>query len=431
MLLESSSGVHVDDIPLFFIQNFSLSSTIARRHKADHATGWHQSCTCQRKLFGASCTHRLEKLMRRLIKLLPATALTAARAATLAATLAALLTAAFAATAVAAVPNSSAAPSTQDIVNALTQAQEAVVGIQVTAAEGARSSATLGRQRSGSGVVINAEGLILTIGYLIMEADMVQVVTQEKKQLPARVVAYDLATGFGLVQPIIPLRGIKPVKLGDTKDHQAGEALMAGLGAGIDASGRSDADVSMTQLVSKKAFSGYWEYHIDTALFTSPPVGNNHSGAPLFNQKGELLGVGSLFIGDVSSKDFPGRLPGNMFVPVDLLKPIMAEMLKTGTSQLSRRPWLGLTSSEQGGRVQIVRVNSDGPAQTAGLKAGDVILAVDEAKVANLESFYKKVWARDNPEGEVKLTVLQGADIKTITLKAVDRMNTMRKPAGI
>jgi serine protease Do len=318
-----------------------------------------------------------------------------------------------------------AAPaSAQDTINALTKAQSAVVGVQVTAAEGARSAQTLGKERSGSGVVIGADGLVVTIGYLILEADDIQITTLDRKTVPARVVAYDLATGFGLIRPVVPLRGISPVALGGTTDIKTGEALMASTGASRD----EEADVNMTQLVSKRAFSGYWEYHIESALFTSPPM-QNHSGAPLFNQKGELIGVGSLFVMDAMGQNV--RLPGNMFVPVDLLKPIMSEMLQTGSSKLSKRPWLGLTSSEQGGRVQIVRVNPDSPAQTAGLQVGDVVLAVDDAKVANLEAFYKKVWDRASPEAEIKLTVLQGADLKTITLKAVDRMSTMKKPAGI
>ncbi len=314
--------------------------------------------------------------------------------------------------------------SVQDTIDALSKAQAAVVGVQVIAADGARSAQTLGKERSGSGVVIGADGLIVTIGYLILEADQLQIVTADKKTVPARVVAYDLATGFGLIRPVLPLRGISPVALGGTMDIKTGESLMASTGASSD----EDADVNMTQLVSKRAFSGYWEYHIDGALFTSPPM-QNHSGAPLFNQKGELIGVGSLFVMDAMGQNV--RLPGNMFVPVDLLKPIMNEMLQTGSSALSKRPWLGLTSSEQGGRVQIVRVNADSPAQTAGLQVGDVILAVDDTKVASLETFYKKVWDRAAPDSDIKLTVLQGADLKTITLKAVDRMSTMMKPSGI
>jgi serine protease Do len=327
-------------------------------------------------------------------------------------------------------PSRSAAssPSTQQTIDALTRANEAVVGVQVVAAEGARSIDTLGPRRVGSGVVIGADGMVLTIGYLLLEADTVQIITQDKKTVPARAVAYDQATGFGLLRALVPLRGISPVPLGSAATVRPGDALMASTGAQPN----DDADANMTQLVSKRAFSGYWEYHIDSALFTSPPV-DNHSGAPLFNQRGELVGIGSLFVMDaLGSQAFAGqRLPGNMFVPVDLLKPIISELTETGSSKLSRRPWLGLTSSEQGGRVQIQRVSKESPAQTAGLQAGDVVLAVDDVKVATLEAFYKKLWDRSAPDTEVKLTVLQGTELKTIVLKPVDRMSTYRKASGI
>ena len=312
-------------------------------------------------------------------------------------------------------------PAYQAMIDALTRANQAVVGVQVTAAEGARSAESLGRQRSGSGVVIGADGLILTIGYLMLEADAIQVTTHDNRTVPARAVAYDLATGFGLIRPLLPLRGVTPVTLGTAGQAQTGEALMAAVGG-------EDADVSMTQLVSRRPFSGYWEYHIDGALFTSPPL-RNHSGAPLFNNKGELLGIGSLFVGDAIGDN--RRMPGNMFVPIDLLKPILAEMQQTGSTRSSRRPWLGLTSTEQGGRVQIVRVNRDSPAQSAGLSPGDVVLAIDGARVSTLEAFYKALWARANPEDEVTLTVLQGSDIRQVVVKGVDRMSTMRRPAGI
>lgn len=318
-----------------------------------------------------------------------------------------------------------ASSEAQTIIDALSQANAAVVGVQTTATEGARSAQTLGQQRSGSGVVIGPDGLILTIGYLMLEAQTIQIITQDNKTLPARTVAYDQATGFGLIRPLLPLRGVKPVSLGSLKNVALGEVLMAATGAQADG---IDADVAMTQLVSKRAFSGYWEYHIDAAAFTSPPI-DNHSGASLFNQKGELIGVGSLLVMDVLGDQ--RRLPGNMFVPVDLLKPILGELQQTGSSKLSRRPWVGLTSSEQGGRVQVIHVIQESPAQAAGMQAGDVILAVNGTKVATLEAFYKKLWDHPQPEVDIQLTVLQGADIKTIVIKAVDRMSTMLKPAGI
>lgn len=308
---------------------------------------------------------------------------------------------------------------------AYARAHAAVVGLRTTVSDDARSAESLGRQRSGSGVLIGRDGLILTIGYLMMEAEQIQIVTHDNKTLPAKAVAYDLATGFGLVRTLLPLEGLEPVGFGTLDELRSGEPLMAVSGAQPD---DAHGDVAMVYLVGKRAFSGYWEYHIESAAFTSPPIAN-HSGAGLFNQRGELVGIGSLLVGDAMG---PGRrLPGNMFVPVDLLKPVLDEMQQTGSSATSRRPWLGVSSTEQSGRIQIIRVNKDSPAQQAGLQPGDLVLAVDGTTVATLEAFYKKLWARSDPDGEVTLTVLQGAELKTIRIRAVDRMRTMVKPSGI
>lgn len=307
----------------------------------------------------------------------------------------------------------------------LSRAHAAVVGLRVDVADDATSAESLGRTRTGSGVVIDKSGLILTIGYLMLEAQDIRIVTQDNKTLPAQAVAYDQATGFGLVRTVLPLQGIEPVALGNLSDQAPGEPLMAV--SGIQADG-TDSDVNMVQLVSKRPFSGYWEYHIDAAAFTSPPIAH-HSGAPLFNRQGEVIGIGSLFVGDAAGG--ARRLPGNMFVPVELLKPILDEMRRTGTTTRSHRPWIGITSTEQSGRVQIVRVSKNSPAQQAGLQAGDLVLAVDGTKVDSLEALYKKLWDRPEPEAEITLTVLQGADIRAIRIRSVDRQRSLRKPAGI
>ena len=322
----------------------------------------------------------------------------------------------------------STASSAQTIMDAMTKANAAVVGVKVTAVKGARSAQTLGANRSGSGVVIGSDGLILTIGYLMLEAQQIEIITQEGKTLPAIAVAYDLATGFGLIKPLLPLRGVAPVALGSQQDLKPGEPLMAATGA----SDSDDGGVSMTQLVSQRAFSGTWEYHLDSALFTSPPVSSgrgNHSGAPLFNRKGELMGIGSLFVVDALGEN--KRNPGNMFVPIDLLKPILAEMQQLGSSKQSNRAWLGVTSSDQGGRVQVMRVSEGSPADDAGIKPGSVVQAVDGVEVTTLEAFYKKLWARESPEQPVKLTIREGDEVKTINIKPQNRMLSLKKPAGI
>ncbi len=317
--------------------------------------------------------------------------------------------------------NTASAPAPQVDLDALARANAAVVGVHVMATQGARSAETLGHRRSGSGVVIDPEGLVLTIGYLMVEAESIQLVTHDNRQVPATAVAYDLATGFGLVKPLLPMLRASPAPLGSHRDLQAGAMLMAAIGG-------PEPSVAMTQLVGQRPFSGYWEYHIEAALFTTPPIGN-HSGAPLFNQRGELIGIGSLLVADARG-DVP-HVAGNMFVPVDLLKPILAEMQQTGSSRQSRRPWLGLTSSDIEGRVQVVRVTAGSPAHTGGVEPGDVVVAVDDGKVTTLEAFYKRVWAHPNPDDTIELTVMRDGEIRKLTIKAVDRMTTMAKPAGI
>lgn len=325
--------------------------------------------------------------------------------------------------------SASNASSAQTIMDAMAKANAAVVGVKVTAVKEARSARTLGLNRSGSGVVIGSDGLILTIGYLVLEAEQIEITTQAGKTLPAVAVAYDQATGFGLIKPLLPMRGVVPVALGSLQDMNPGEPLMAATGATADG---DEGGSSLTQLVSKRAFSGTWEYHLDTALFTSPPVSSgrgNHSGAPLFNHKGELMGIGSLLVMDALGEN--KRMPGNMFVPIDLLKPILLELQQSGSSMQSNRPWLGLTSTDQGGFVRVMRVAEGSPADDAGLRPGVVVQAVDGAPVTTLEAFYKKVWAHDAPDQPVKLTVRDGDGVKIIDIKPQNRMLSLKKPAGI
>lgn len=304
---------------------------------------------------------------------------------------------------------------------ALSKAHAAVVGVQAQAVPNARSAATLGMQRRGSGVVIDADGLVLTIGYLILEADHVELLLEGERVVPAKVVAYDVATGFGLLQPLTPLK-VEPVSLGNAGALSGDEPLMI-------ASGGDDGDVSMARMVSRRAFSGYWEYHIDGALFTSPPR-PDHSGAALINRRGELVGIGSLMVADALGN---GRdsLPGNMFVPVDLLKPVLAEMRERGSSRRSARAWIGLNCVEQRGEVRVVRVNADSPAEVAGIQPGDRIVRIDGAPVVALRSFYEALWSGGAPEREVRLEVQRDGQATELRVQAVDRMKTLRRAGGI
>jgi serine protease Do len=305
---------------------------------------------------------------------------------------------------------------------ALQRAHDAVVGVRALALEDTHSNRNLGRARQGSGVVIGADGLVLTIGYLVLEADQVQLVLDAKRAIPARVVAYDVATGFGLLQALAPLR-LQPVPIGRTSGIADEEPLMI-------ASGGEDAAVSVARMVSRRPFSGYWEYHLEQALFTVP-ARPDHSGAGLFNGRGELIGIGSLLVADATGNEGGGRTAGNLFVPAELLPPILDELQAQGRSAASRRAWLGVNCVEIDGAVRVLRVNPESPAELAGLQRGDRIVRIDGAAVDSLERLYKQLWDGGAPERQVVMDVERGGQSMALTLQTVDRMKTLRRARGI
>ena len=302
----------------------------------------------------------------------------------------------------------------------LVDAANAVVAVKVKALPNARSNEALGERRNGSGVVIAADGLVLTIGYLIQEADTVEVDDSDGHAVPASVVAYDHATGFGLVRPAVPL-GIKPIRIGTSAPVAQLDRLMI-------VTGGDEQNISIATVVSRRQFAGYWEYLIDDAIFTSPPR-LDHSGAALVTKDGELVGIGSLFVMDALT---PGeKLPGNMFVPVDLLKPVLDELVKTGNQAGARRPWIGVSSLEEDGRVKVVQVNEESPAEQAGIEAGDIILSINGQPVDNLERFYHALWNNGAPGSVVNLTVLHGPNLRNIPVRSIDRQDFVRRKPGI
>ncbi|MBT9597675.1 MAG: serine protease [Vitreoscilla sp.] len=300
------------------------------------------------------------------------------------------------------------------------RASDAVVGLVSVAVDNANSNATLGPVRQGSGVVIGPNGLVLTIGYLILEADRVMLYTDEGREVPAAVVGYDVATGFGLVKALIPL-DLPPATLGDPSSIEDDETLVV-------VSGGSDAGLSAARRVAWRPFSGYWEYHLEQALFTAP-ARSDHSGAALFNLRGELLGVGSLFVSDALG---PGKPPlrGNMFVPVNLLKPILGELLSQGRSAQSRRAWMGVNCMDIDGDIRVVRVSRGSPAEAAGLQPGDQILRLDGQAVGSVGELWRTLWAGGAAERDVALDLLRGGRPLRLMLHTVDRQTAIKQPEG-
>jgi len=294
-------------------------------------------------------------------------------------------------------------------------ALSAVVGVRAKVGAKARSAETLGTQRSGSGALIR-EGVVLTIGYLVMEADEILVTAADGRSAPATLAAFDAQSGLGLLKVMTPIGG-RPIALGQPERLAERERAVA-----VTAAARNEP--TLVQVVSRRPFAGSWEYQLDSAIFTFPPV-FEWSGAPLIGARGELLGIGSLVVGDAAGAGT--QSPGNMFVPVDLVRAIIDPLLSTGRRGGPARPWLGVNTDEVRGRLFVSRVSPEGPAARAGLKAGDLVLSVGGDEVSSLTDFYRKVWARGAAGVEVPLKVLQGSAVRDLKVRSIDRDDYFRR----
>jgi S1-C subfamily serine protease len=282
-----------------------------------------------------------------------------------------------------------------------------VVRLRSKAVPDARSRSTLGPQREGSGVVIDSQGLVLTIGYLILEAESVELSTTDGRSFPATVVGYDSVTGFGLLRTLTPLP-IKPVSFGQSSTLADREPVLI---VGFDG-------VAPALVVSRRQFVGYWEYLLDEAIYTAPAT-VNWSGAALLSRDGKLLGIGSLAVSDAMGAG--SQVPGNMFVPIDLLKPLLADLVARGKSSAGPRPWLGIQTEEVQGNVIVTRVSPDGPADRAQIRPGDVIVGLDGQPIKGQADLYTRLWSRGKAGVEIPLEVLRGGRLEKVSVKSIDR----------
>ena len=289
----------------------------------------------------------------------------------------------------------------------------AVVRVRAKILPNARSIAILGPQREGSGVLVR-DGYVATIGYLVIESESIEVTGADGKSVPAALAGYDHGSGFALLRLLAPLAG-KPLPIGDSS--AAAERVPA-LAVAYGADG-----VSVVQVISRRPFSGSWEYLLEAAIFTYPAV-MNWSGASLISAKGELLGLGSLIVADAAGAGT--QSPGNMFVPADLLGSILDELIARGKAAGPPRPWMGVNAEEMRGRLFVTRVSPEGPADRAGLQSGDILIGVGSEEVSSLAEFYRKVWALGAAGVDVPLRVLQGVQVKEVTLRSIDRMEYFR-----
>jgi len=291
----------------------------------------------------------------------------------------------------------------------------AVVRIKTHINPEGRTVEGLGREREGSGVLIDSDGLVLTIGYLMVEAYAAEVVTNDGRTVPASIVGYDHESGFGLLRTLEPLK-LKPMALGKSSEVKERDPVLVASFGGA-------AMVAPAYIVAKREFAGSWEYMLDDALFTSPPH-PAWSGAALINREGKLVGIGSLIVGDaVGGGD---KTPGNMFVPIDRLPPILADLIASGRIPGPGRPWLGLNAEELRGRLFVSRVTPGGPADKAGVKRGDVIVGVKGEPPKNLADFYRKVWAQGDAGVSVPLEVLQDSAVRRLDVKSINRLDHLK-----
>lgn len=291
----------------------------------------------------------------------------------------------------------------------------AVVKVRMKALTDARTRPFLGGEREGTGIVIDSRGHVLTIGYVVIEADSIEITTAEGKTVPATLAGYDHATGFGLLRPTMPI-DVKPVAIGKSGDVGERDPVLI-----VPYGGRDEAKLAI--VASRREFAGNWEYLLDSAIFTTPPI-LNWAGSALIDRQGKLVGVGSLFVRNTLEAERP--IPGNMFIPIDLLKPILPDLIDKGRAKGPARPWLGLATEEVQGHLFVSRVSPEGPADKAGVRSGDIVIAVGGQAVGNHADFYRMVWATGPAGSDVPLKVLQGAKLNELSVHSIDRLEYLR-----
>ena len=293
-----------------------------------------------------------------------------------------------------------------------------VVSLRAEIPEDGFTADTLGTSRQGNGVLINSTGLILTIGYLITEAETIWLSTNQGESVPGTVVAYDQVTGFGFVQALGTLRNIEPIPVGSAKNLSVGEDLLV-----VGHGGRKR--TLRANMVSKHCFTGYWEYFLEEAIFTSP-VHPQWGGAGIVNGRGELVAIGSLLTEEITAE---GAMQTNMAVPIDLVFPLL-ENLKNGLPPREHtRPWLGIYATDNNGQTVVVGLAKNGPAETALIQPKDVVLEVEGESVNSLADFLKKVWAIGTAGSNISLKILRNDKTLNLLVKSADRNDFLKKPS--
>ena len=292
-----------------------------------------------------------------------------------------------------------------------------LVSIQSYVPDNAMSAGMLGTERTGHGIRLREDGLIVTIGYVVTEAEEIWITSHDRRAVPGFVVGSDFESGLALIKTTIPLPG--PIM-------EIGDPSILGVGDTACIAGSREANPQAVEVhvVAKQEFAGRWEYVLDKAIFTAPPY-ESWSGAALLDQEGRLCGVGSLVIQGFEVNET--RRATNMFVPIDLLPPIIDEICEYGRRSTPPRPWLGLLVDDEDDGLIVVGVYRNCPADKAGLRPGDVIIRVGDQPVHSLANMFKTVWSLGAAGINVPLLVLRSSQLQEVVIKSTDRSEFLRK----
>jgi S1-C subfamily serine protease len=308
-------------------------------------------------------------------------------------------------------------PKPEDYDYDLDEVLASVVGIRSIIPADAFTAETLGTERAGHGVLIRKDGLVLTIGYLVTEAETVWISHSGGRVVPGHVLAFDQETGFGLLQALARL-DLPSLPVGSSKAAEIGERVVVA-GAG----GRQHAVAA--RIIAKQEFAGYWEYVLDEAIFTTP-AHPNWGGTAVIGPGGDLIGIGSLQIQQmVASRQGDDA---NMIVPIDLLKPILQDLITIGRPNRPARPWLGLYATEIGDSVAVLGLANRGPAQQADLRTGDIIMGVAGTPVQGLSELFRRVWALGRAGVAVPLTINREGKSFDVSIRSGDRRRFLKGP---